>query len=92
MSPSPQTLRILILIIAASVSTGLLHSGDTISVLMAIIVAAGAPPFRWLVQRVFSDAGADEALKVVERRLLAAPATRAITLDRSEVGEQIQRQ
>jgi hypothetical protein len=77
MSPSPRTLRILILIIAASVATGLLHSGDTISTLMAIIVAAGAPPFRWLVQRTFTDAGANEAIRVVEHHLAHRHSTKA---------------
>lgn len=61
--------RIMFLVIAASLAALLLNAGGTVNSIAAIIVAGGARPFYQSMWRVFSDAGADEALSVVGHHL-----------------------
>lgn len=71
---SPQSARILILTLAAVAAALLINIPSTPYQLAAIIIAGGAPRFRWMLQRTFEqpaeNRGYVKALRWAESHLL----------------------
>lgn len=66
---SPYAARIVFYALAASISTLLLKAGGTIDAFAAILIAAGVPAFRMLVQRTFERSGALNLLRAADLSL-----------------------
>lgn len=63
---SPQSLRILILALAAIAAVLLINISDPIYHIAGVIIASGAPAFRTLVQRTFERSGALNLLRAAD--------------------------
>lgn len=64
--PSPQAARTLILILAAIFAALLVNIPSATYQLIGVIIAAGAPPFRWMLQRTFEREGALNFLRAAD--------------------------